>query len=84
MQLSEYGCQFSCEKIRTDQLHKGRYHVRRVTGPSSGSSWQIMLYINLYTCLEPLLNSLLFKFWGHLSQRRILEKNTLPEYLAVT
>ena len=31
-------------------------HVRRVAGPSSGSSWQIMLHVYLYTCLEPLLN----------------------------
>ena len=32
------------------------YHVQRVAGPSSGSSWQIMLLIYLYACLEPLLN----------------------------
>ena len=30
--------------------------ARRVVGPSSGSSWQIMLHIYLYTFLEPLLN----------------------------
>ena len=62
MQLPEYGCQFS--DMWKNQLHKGRYHVRRVAGPSSGSSWRIMLhiYLHVYTCLEPL--SMLFKFWG--------------------
>ena len=34
----EYGCQFLCERKSGNQLHKGRYHVRRVAGPSSGSS----------------------------------------------
>ena len=29
--------------------------VRRVVGPSSGSSWQIMVHIYLYTFLELLL-----------------------------
>ena len=56
MQLPEYGCQFSHDRKSGNQLHKGKYHVRKVAGTSSGSSWQIMLHINLYTCLEPLLN----------------------------
>ena len=56
MQLPEYGCQFSCEGKSGNQLHKGKYHVRRVAGPLSSPSWQIMLHIYLYTCLEPLLN----------------------------
>ena len=30
--------------------------VWRVVAPSSGSSWQIMLHIDFYTFLEPLLN----------------------------
>ena len=48
-----------CERKSGNQLHKGRYHVRIVAGSScrsSGSSWQIMLHVYLYTCLEPLLN----------------------------
>ena len=49
MQLPEYGCQFSCERKSGNKLHmKGKYHVRRVAGPSSGSSWQIMLVHESY------------------------------------
>ena len=44
------------ERKSGNQLHTGRYHVQRVVGSSSGSSWQIMLHIYLYTCLVPLLN----------------------------
>ena len=55
MQLPEYGCQFSCERRSGNQLHYERY--RGVVGPSSGSSWQIMLHIYLYTCLEPPLQN---------------------------
>ena len=39
--------------------------VQRVVGSSSGSSWQIMLHIYLYTFLEPLLKlSMLFQVLG--------------------
>ena len=34
MQLPEYGCQFSCERKSGNQLHKEKYHVRKVAGPS--------------------------------------------------
>ena len=50
MQLPEYGCQFSCERKSAAQRD-----VRRVVGPSSCSSWQIILHIYLCTFLEPLL-----------------------------
>ena len=60
MQLPEYDCQFSCQRKSAAQRE-----VWRVVSPSSGSSWQIMLHIYLYACLEPLLNcQCCLKFWG--------------------
>jgi len=47
---------FHVKENRTNQLHNGRCYLRRVAGPSSGSRWQIILHIYLYTCLEALLN----------------------------
>ena len=49
MQLPEYSCQFSESVAERGGGGGGGgggvYHVRRVAGPSSGSSWQIMLHI---------------------------------------
>ena len=47
-ELPEYGCQFSCER-KSGKLHKGKYHVRSVAGPSSDSSWQIMSHVYIHT-----------------------------------
>ena len=52
------------EKIRKSAAHEREvHHLRRVTGPSSGSSCQIMLHIYLYTCLKPLLNCQCCRLW---------------------
>ena len=51
---------FMWKKIRKSAAQR---QVQRVVGPSSGSTWQIMSPIYLYTFLEPLLNcQCCFKF----------------------
>ena len=53
--MPEYGCLLSCtrKKIRKSA---SRRELRRVAGPSSGSSWQLYVTTISYTCLEPLLH----------------------------
>ena len=66
MKLPEYGCQFSCKNKSGNQVLKRRYHVRRVAGLSSGSSWQIKYVIHLFIYMfgTTIKLSMMFKFWG--------------------
>ena len=59
MQLPEYGCQLSFERKSGNHAAAQR-EVRRVVGPLSISSWQIMLHI--YLCMLKTTTKLLMLF----------------------
>ena len=76
MHLPEYSCQCSYERKSGNQLHiKGKYHVRRVAGPSSGST-QLANYVT-HLFIYMLLNCQCCSSPGVVVLTRTLEKTLL-------
>ena len=61
-------CQFSCERKSAAQ---GRYHVRRVAGPSSRQVLAGKLCYIIYMLGTTVKLSMLFKFWDYSSAKKV-------------
>ena len=72
MQLSEYA-------VVTFYVKENQGLISCTKGGTMYGDWlaNYVIHLFIYMFGTTIKMSLLFKFWGHLSQRRILEKNTL-------